>query len=106
MHQELDQRSLAMHRIVADKVRSDVRLLEKAQEVLRRWHQTGSPRTFGYLDEWQRLLDSGVEKCLQVATEDSERAAALRQASPLAVLLTNQERFTFLKNWKARHAAR
>jgi hypothetical protein len=105
-HQEIDQRSLAMHRIVADKVRRDAQLLDKARATLKRWHQTVSPRTFVYLDEWQRLLDQGEQACLAMATEDSERAAALRQASPLACLLTSKERFDFLKSWKLHHAPR
>ncbi|OGB32952.1 MAG: hypothetical protein A3F78_21700 [Burkholderiales bacterium RIFCSPLOWO2_12_FULL_61_40] len=103
-HQELDQRSLALHCIVADKVRKDAHLLDKARATLQRWHQTVSPRTFVYLDEWQRLLDQGEQACLAVATEDSEHAAALRQASPLACLLTPKERFEFLKSWKMQHA--
>ena len=104
-HQELDQRSLAMHRLVADKVRGDEQLLGKARVILSRWHQTVSPRTFVYLDEWQRLLDQGTQACLTAATEDSEHAAALRQASPLACLLTPKERFDFLKNWRQQHAS-
>lgn len=105
LHSEIDQRSLAMHKLVAAKVRADDQLLVQARQILDRWRQTVSPRTFVYLDEWRRLLDSGVDVLLAVATEDSERAAALRQASPLACLLSNQERFAFLKNWKAQHAA-
>ena len=103
-HQELDQRSLSMHRLVADKVMRDEQLLDKAREILARWHKTASPRTFGYLDEWQSLLDQGTQACLKVATENSEHAAAMRQASPLACLLTPKERFDFLKNWKQQHA--
>jgi hypothetical protein len=57
-----------------------------------------SPRTYAYLDEWQRLIDQGPDVCLAVAVEDSQRAAALRQASPLACLLTPKERFEFLKS--------
>lgn len=103
-HRELDLRSLALHRVVADKVRHDAALLERAQAILQRWHQTASPRTYSYLDAWQQLLNQGVEACLAAATEESERGDALRQASPLACLLTNQERFAFLKQWKASHA--
>jgi len=103
-HQEIDQRSLALHRLVADKIRADTGLMGEAEAVLRRWYQLASPRTFAYLDDWHRLLQSGVEPCLAVATEDSERAAALRQASPLACLLSNQERFAFLKDWRLHHA--
>lgn len=104
-HQEIDQRSLSLHRLVAAKIRHDPALLDKAQQILRRWRLTVSPRTYGYLDEWQRLLDQGAEACLAVAVEDSERAAALRQSSPLSCLLSNQERFTFLKTWNQSHAS-
>ena len=103
-HLELDERSLAMHRLVADKVRANACLLDEAQAILKRWHSTVSPRTFVYLDEWQRLLDQGVDAVLAVATQDTQYAAALRQASPLACLLTNQERFVFLRAWKEQHA--
>ena len=103
-HQEIDQRSLALHQLVAEKVRHDEALLEKANQILRRWRATVSPRTFVYLDEWQRLIDQGAEVCLAVAVEDSEHAAALRQASPLACLLTPKERFEFLKSCGRTHA--
>ena len=102
--QELVLRSLALHREVARKVRMNTELLEIARAILKRWHATVSPRTFTYLDEWQRLLDLGVEACLTVATEDSERAAALRQASPLACLLSPSERFAFFRQWKVQNA--
>jgi hypothetical protein len=103
-HQEIDQRSLALHRLVAAKVRGDFSLMAKAAQILQRWRTTVSPRTFVYLDEWQRLIDQGPEACLAVAVEDSERAAALRQSSPLACLLTPKERFAFLKSRNQTHA--
>jgi hypothetical protein len=102
--QELDQRSLALHRLVADKVRRDAALLERAKLILQRWHTTASPRTFVYLDAWQGLLEKGEDACLAAATEESDWGNALRQASPLACLLTNQERFAFLKQWNQSHA--
>lgn len=102
---ELDQRSLALHRLVADKVRRDAALLDRAKLTLQRWHTTVSPRTFVYLDAWRSLLEKGEDACLAAATEESDWGNALRQASPLACLLTNQERFAFLKQWNQSHAA-
>lgn len=102
--QELDQRSLALHRLVADKVRRDAALLDRAKSIVQRWHRTASPRTFVYLDAWLALLDKGEDACLAAATEESDWGNALRQASPLACLLTNQERFAFLKQWNQSHA--
>lgn len=103
-HQEIDLRSLALHRLVAEKIRHDAALLDKAQTILQRWHQTVDPRAHGYLDAWQHVMDQGVEACLSVAADESEWGNAMRQASPLACLLTHQERFAFLKQWKESHA--
>jgi len=104
-HQEIDQRSLALHRLVAEKIRHDPLLLMRAQQTLSRWRQSASPRVLDYLDQWQQLLDRGVDECLAVALDDAQYAAALRQSSPLACLLSPQERYAFLKQWRANHAA-
>ncbi len=98
-HQEIDQRSLALHRLVADKIRSDPALFDQAQHRLMRWKLLVSPDAHHYLDEWQRLFDLGMNASLAVAVEESEQATAMRQSSPLSCLLTNQERFRFLKTW-------
>ena len=99
-HPQLDARSLAMHRLVAEKIRRDPALLGRARETLGRWRQTVSVNTLPYLDEWARILDQGLEACLEVATEESERATALRQSSPFTGILTHRERFAFLKSWQ------
>lgn len=97
-HQEIDRRSLAMHRLVADKIRRDPALFEKAKGTLARWRTVVCPASQPYLEEWERLMKQGADACLAVAVEDSERANALRQSSPFAGILTNQERFSFLKS--------
>jgi hypothetical protein len=103
-HAELDKRSLAMHCLVAERVRRDPALFERAQLTLARWRSTVCAASQPYLDEWDALMSQGAEVCLRVATEDSERATALRQSSPFAGLLTHQERFAFLKSWGSNHA--
>lgn len=102
-HRDIDARSLAMHQLVAEKIRRDPALLERAKKTLARWRGMVCPASQPYLVEWERLLERGIEPCLAVATENSQRAAALRQSSPFAGLLTNQERFTFLRDWKRAH---
>lgn len=104
-HQELDLRSLAMHRLVAARIRDNPVLLERVKGTLVRWRSLVDVNTVPYLDAWEHLVDQGVEACLAVATEDSERAAALRQSSPFTGILSNQERWEFLKNWTDDHAA-
>ena len=50
-------------------------------------------------------MNQGIEACLAVAVEDSQRAAALRQSSPFSGVLSNRERFAFLKAWRRDHEA-
>jgi hypothetical protein len=59
-----------------------------------------------YIEQWERIFLLGMEAALSVATEDSERAAALRQASPFAGVLTPPERTKFFRDWERnRHEA-
>lgn len=99
-HRQLDLRSLDMHRLIAQKVRENPDLWVRAAEILARWRSSVNARTLPLLDQWQSLMDAGMDECLSVATEDSERAAELRQSSPFSCLLTTKERNAFLKNWK------
>ncbi|MBL8511175.1 MAG: hypothetical protein JNM52_05970 [Betaproteobacteria bacterium] len=104
-HQEIDQRSLALHRLVASKIRANPDLFGRAKITLARWRDLVSNSSHPYLTEWETLMQQGMEPCLAMATEDSPRAAALRQSSPFAGILTHQERFAFLKNWSRSNEA-
>lgn len=99
-HQQIDARSLAMHRLVARKIRSNPELMTRAEATLARWRTIVSASSQPYLQEWERLFEEGLEASLAVATEDSDRAAALRQCSPFAGILTNEERLSFLREWR------
>lgn len=105
-HEDIDARSLALHRLVADKLRQDPARLEDVKATLARWRQTVCPATQPYLREWEQLIEQGLERCLTVAVEESEHATALRQSSPFGRVLSNAERFQFLKTWRSSdHAA-
>ena len=104
-HEEIDQRSLAMHRLVASRIFRDPELFQKARATLARWRATVSIASQPYLEEWECLMNQGIESCLAVAVEDSQRAAALRQSSPFSGVLSNRERFAFLKAWRRDHEA-
>ncbi len=103
-HQEIDARSLALHRLVAEKIRRDPTLLRIAKANVARWRARATPNDLHYLTEWERLIDAGVDAAVAVATEDSEGASALRQSSPFAGILTTSERNAFLSAWRVVHA--
>jgi hypothetical protein len=99
-HQEIDRRSLALHRIAAERMRSDPMLFDRARERLLRWSSNASPDLKPQLTQWERLMGLGLEICLDIAVEDSAYATALRQSSPLVFVLSHQERFRFLETWR------
>lgn len=100
-HSRLDERSLAMHRLIARKVQADPALLDRARANLRRWQETeGSPKLA--LAEWEQILRSPVDQVAQFLTERSERATRLRQSSPFAGVLTEAERRAIYESYSTR----
>jgi hypothetical protein len=99
-HQFLDDRSLARHRLVAQKIRRQPELFKLALTALARWRRTADPASLPYLDSWQSILDQGAEAALAVALERSERGNALRQCSPFVGILTRSERRAFFRQWR------
>jgi hypothetical protein len=98
-----------MHGSIVAKIRRNPALFDRVLATLTRWRTTVAGHSQPYLKTWEDLAqEGGMEACLHMAVEDSERAAALRQASSFAGLLTSAERFAFLKAWQAEkgdHAA-
>jgi len=102
-HQQIDARSLALHRLVAQRLLEDPALLVRVRTTLSRWRNLVSVRSLPYLDEWQRVVDLGVQACVATMTEDSEHANALRQCSPFTGILPEKQRQEFLRSWRWGH---
>lgn len=98
-HEFLDRRSLSLHCLIAQRLREAPERLHLVCETLAHWRVVVDVRSQPYVAEWQRLADAGLQACLAVACEDSERARALRQCSPFARVLSHRERFAFFKEW-------
>jgi hypothetical protein len=103
-HQEIDARSLALHRLVAEKIRHNPQLFQNIIDTLMHWRSTVDSASQPYLAEWDRLVALGMDSCLSASVEDSQQANALRQCSPFCGVLTARERFCFLKEWRLAHA--
>ncbi len=101
-HLVLDQRSLALHRLIADKLQREPQLFDKVRATLAHWQRTVSANTQPYVLQWCKLAEQGMDACIAVATQESEQAAALRQASPFGGILTHAERFAFFREWSQR----
>lgn len=88
-HRAAELRSLAYHRLVAERL--DERMVDDARRRLRSWEHEGRihPRWHA---EWERILSLPVSEVAKEIGSDAPRARALRQTSPFAGLLNEQER--------------
>ncbi|HSU07126.1 MAG TPA: hypothetical protein VLI93_16310 [Acetobacteraceae bacterium] len=100
-HTRVDERSLAMHRLVARKLRANPALLDEARDNLRRWQKMeGSPTLT--LSEWENILGGSAAQVAEFLEERSERATRLRQSSPFAGILTEAERQAIYESYSTR----
>jgi hypothetical protein len=88
-HREAELQALAYHRLVAERL--DRRLVERARR------QLEQRRRAGHIDErwaseWERILSGSLEEIREVISADTARGAQLRQTSPFAGVLNEQER--------------
>ena len=105
------ERSLWLHRVVVGRLTMDpVATLAKARRnitTMRRAHHQSSAES--WIEEWSRLLDRPLDTLLDILTARSVRALELRQNSPFAGVLSEEERqatrTTFREHWQDEHAA-
>ena len=98
-HRAPEAQSLAYHRLVAERLTPE--LIDNARARLEQWENTGrlDPR---WADEWRSLLDQSVPQVARAISSASPRARELRQTSPFAGVLTEQERRRLLQAVEAR----
>jgi hypothetical protein len=100
-HSRLDERSLALHRLVAEKVLADPTLLDKARANVRRWQESRDSQCLAFA-EWEQILSGPVDEVAKFLVERSERATRLRQSSPFTGILTEAERLAVYESHSAR----
>ena len=100
-HVRLDQRSLALHRRVAEKLAAQPDLIDVARENLRRW-QASSDRPSLALAEWVSILDQPLDEIVALLVDPSDDAVRLRQSSPFAGILTEAERLAIYEPYTTR----
>lgn len=94
-----EMRSLWLNRAVAARVARDpVGVLSHARKNLDRFAQIheGTP-VLRWLDRWREVLDAGPERVMEVLTSRSLEATELRQNSPFAGVLPDDERSAVLR---------
>ena len=89
-----EERSLALHRVIALRLAADPkRALAKARRnlaVMRRANADGSAK--GWLGDWQRRLRGPLPRVIEVLVSTNQHARDLRQVTPFAGVLSDDER--------------
>lgn len=88
----IEATSLELHRAVAERLRADPSLLDRARQKVEGWLRD---RTIAkpYADAWREVLARPVDDVAGFLEDPGERARQLRQASPFAGILDARTRW-------------
>ena len=96
--QQIDEFLLNAHKLALMRLRAEPQRLDDVKALLGRWRaQSGPTRSDIYRDEWDAIVDEGVEAIDHAAGGQGDHAAALRNVSPLSVLISQRERAALLR---------
>lgn len=96
--QQIDEFLLRAHVLALSRLRADPQRLKDVQGLLARWRrQDGRTRSDPYRDEWSALLEDSVDAIEREVCGDGDHAAALRNVSPMSVLISQQERSALMR---------
>jgi hypothetical protein len=100
-HERIDRISLAMDRLVAEKIRASPHLVEIAKANLRRWMQQDEGFVHRVHAEWEEILDmlTPFELADFIASE-TPKANRLRQSTPFTGILSEAERSAILHQYE------
>ena len=91
-HRLAEERSLAYHAVIAERLRGDPALLDRAQARVRAWLARGEPTPF-YGREWASVLEQSPTSIAAFLVDRGELACELRQSTPFAGVLSPRERW-------------
>jgi hypothetical protein len=101
-HRVAEQQSLAYHRLIAERL--DERMVGEARRRLKRWRTEGRLHPH-WLEAWERLLTKSLPQIAKEIGADTRRARELRQSSPFAGMLNEQERRHLQRTVESRSGA-
>jgi hypothetical protein len=96
-HQQIEERSLVLHRAIAERIKGNPELLGTAQGNLNQWIQNQGDRL--YWTEWKNILNQPLEEILSFLVSTEEKARWLRQSSPFCGILTPRERWKIYESF-------
>lgn len=91
-HQLAEERSLAAHRLIAERLRENPELVLQARKRVADWAARGTVNSH-YCQAWQEWLELPLPELLRRLQGTDEEARALRQVTPFAGVLSPRQRW-------------
>jgi hypothetical protein len=101
LHRLAEERSVAYHGLIAERLREQPEVLEMARRRVETWLASGDRAPF-YARQWARILAGDVSSIAAFLVERSELADELRQSSPFAGALHPRERWKIWRETRER----
>jgi hypothetical protein len=100
-HAKTDERNLEMHRVIARILRADPSSLGRVREQMEsRLADPGYSESLkDCVREWLEIVGGGLDRVLEVLDDTGEEGCRLRQNSPFALLMPQDERVRILKQF-------
>ena len=96
LHRLAQERSIAYHRVIAERLQSRPEILEMARQRVQTWLAASVTPNF-YAQKWAEILAGDVSSIAAFLVDRRELAIELRQSTPFAGALNPQERW---KIWR------
>jgi len=96
-HRLAEERSIAYHRVIGERLLRDRRILDEARRVVDQWMRAASPPPY-YAEAWRAVLAGDAAAVAVFITDPGERARELRQSTPFTGVLSPRERWAI---WQA-----
>ena len=103
-HEVMDECALEMDRVIARELRADPAKLDLAVAWIQRFLDDPeySDQNKDALAEWMEILRQGLPRVLEALADESDEGQRMRQSSPFAVLMPQDERLRILAKYEAR----
>jgi hypothetical protein len=101
LHRLREERSLAYHSAIAERLPDDPEILENARQRVDGWLASSEGSHF-YAGKWAEILKGDVSSVAAFLVDRSELAVELRHSSPFAGALRPQERWKIWRETRER----
>jgi hypothetical protein len=98
LHELALRRSLAFHRVIADRLLSHTEIIDNARARVGEWLNETPGRPYARM--WAKVLAGDPQSIAAFLVEETELATELRQSSPFAGVLEPRERWQIWRNVK------